>query len=76
MSRRKAVLSVTVTADCIAALNEFLDAEERAGWATNKSQIVNNAVMEFIARNKNRSQAVPSSFKQLAPQESANESAT
>lgn len=76
MARKKAVLSVTVTGDCMTALNEFLEAEERAGWATNKSQVVNNAVMEFIARNKNRQSAVPSSYKQLAPQESANESAT
>jgi len=76
MARRKAVLSVTVTGDCMAALNDFLEAEERAGWATNKSQVVNNAVMEFIARNKNRATAVPSSYKQLSEQDKNNESAT
>jgi hypothetical protein len=75
MTRRKAVLSVTVTSDCLVALNEFLAEEERAGWATNKSQVVNNAVMEFIARNKNRKSAVPSSFHQLK-QGNDNESAT
>ena len=52
MTRRKEVLSVTVTADCVTALTAFVEAESAAGWATNKSQVVNNAIMEFIARNK------------------------
>ena len=65
MTRRKEVLSVTVTADCVAALTAFVEAESQAGWATNKSQVVNNAIMEFIARNKERANAIPSSFKDV-----------
>jgi hypothetical protein len=65
INRRKAVLSVTITLDCATALNDFVEAENKAGWSTNKSQIVNNAIMEFIARNRERANAIPSSYKDV-----------
>lgn len=62
MSRRKIVLSVTVTPDCISALDKFVEEEIKNGWATNKSQVVNNAILEFISRNRKRTTAMPSSM--------------
>lgn len=63
--RNKAVLSVTITTDCATALNDFVEAEIKSGWSTNKSQVVNNAIMEFIARNRERTNAIPSSYKDV-----------
>lgn len=53
MARKREVLSVTVTAECIALLNEFVDQMIAQGWATNKSMVVNNAVIDFIKQSKN-----------------------
>lgn len=63
MARQKEVLSVTVTVDCIKMLEAFVKAESQAGWSTNKSQVVNNAVMEYIQRNSNRNQVLPQNTK-------------
>ena len=60
MARKKEVLSVTVTQDCIALLTKFVEDECKTGWATNKSQVVNNAIIEFINRNRKRENALPS----------------
>lgn len=59
MARRKEVLSVTVSPVCIEALRQFIVDEAKSGWAINKSQVVNNAILEFIARNKDRDNAMP-----------------
>jgi len=58
--RKKNVLSVTVTPDALTALNKFVDDELKAGWATNKSQVVNNAILEFVTKNRARTHVIPS----------------
>ena len=67
MARKKEVLSVTVTQDCIALLTKFVEEECKNGWATNKSQVVNNAILEFIGKNRKRDQALPSAYVMDAP---------
>jgi hypothetical protein len=60
MPRQREVLSVTVTKECIELLNTFVERQCKNGWATNKSMVVNNAIIDFIQRSAQRPDGIPS----------------
>lgn len=60
MPRKREVLSVTVTAECIDLLTRFVEQQCKSGWATNKSMVVNNAIIDFIQRTQESNNGIPS----------------
>jgi predicted transcriptional regulator len=64
MPRKREVLSVTVTAECIDLLNKFVERQCANGWATNKSMVVNNAIIDFIQRSQSSNAGIPALAQQ------------